>query len=186
MAPLFYLVNTVLTICIYVIILRLWMQYIRVNYYHPCTQFIVKLTQPIIGPLRKIIPSIARIDTATFLVLYLFSLAKLIFILSYAINAPYFHWLYLLYTFYVILHAVGHLIFWLLLIRAILSWISRGQSLIEEFLYQLTEPFIAPVRRFVPPIGNIDLSFMIFMFILIFLNMIAMNLFNPWWGILSL
>jgi len=186
MSPLFYLINTLLTLCIYLVILRVWMQYTRVNYYNPGVQLIIKITQPVIGPLRKIIPSIGKVDTATLLVLYILAVIKFIVIIKmYDNNAPNFNLNYLIRGIYVILHSLGNLIFWLLLARAILSWISKGQSIIEEVLAQLTEPLIAPIRRIVPPVGNIDLSFMIFIFILIILNMVCMSLFSPWWGIIS-
>lgn len=185
MSPLFYIVNTLLMLCLYLVILRVWMQYTRVNYYNPCTQFVIKLTQPVIGPLRKLIPSIGRFDTATFVVLYVLALIKFLAILYFATNASYFHFSYLFYALLVIVHAFGHLIFWILLARAIFSWVSRGQSVVEEVLYQLSEPLIAPIRRIVPPIGNIDLSFMIFVFALIVLNLILMAVFVPWWGIIS-
>ena len=56
--------------------------------------------------------------------------------------------------------------------RAILSWFSRGQFYTDELLAQLTEPLIAPIRRIIPPLGMIDISFMIFVFILMFLNLL--------------
>ena len=83
-----------------------------------------------------------------------------------------------------IVHAAGNLLFWLLLFRAIMSWISRGQSGADELLAQLTEPLIAPIRRIVPPIGMIDISFMIFVFILMFLNMLAFDLVGYLWILL--
>lgn len=186
MAAIFFLIKSILSICLFIIILRLWMQFTRVNYYNPFTQFIIKVTQPIIGPLRKLIPSVGRFDSATLLVLYVIALLKLIYTLTSISSAPYWDWQYLLWAFCVILHSLGNLIFWLLIIRSLLSWISRGQSGLEELLYQLTEPFIAPIRRIIPPIGNIDLSPMIFLFILIFLNMLAMSFFSPLWAILSI
>lgn len=182
MATLFFLVNTLLTIALYIIILRIWMQFVRVNPYNPFTQFIIKVTQPIIGSLRKIIPSIGRIDTASFILLYIIALCKTLFImLSIYANAPKWDFYYLILALATIAHAIGHLIFWMLLIRAILSWISRGQSLAEDLLYQLTEPLVAPVRRIIPPLGMIDLSFMVIVFILIFLNVLGTELFNYFW-----
>lgn len=185
MSTLFYIGNTLLTLCIYLIILRIWMQFVRVNYYNPCTQFIVKLTQPVLGPLRKMVPSIGKIDTASFVVLYLLALIKFIFIVTLVRDDEYFNVTYLFSALLVILNSFGHLIFWILLARAILSWISRGQSLLEEVLAQLSEPLIAPIRRIIPPIGSIDISFMIFVFVLVILNMVCMGVFDSW-GLISL
>ncbi len=185
MTSILFLGKTVLTFCLYVLILRLWMQRVRVNFYNPFTQFIVKITQPIIGPLRKVIPSIGRIDTATWFLLYLFAVIKIIFVLYFNLtNTPIFSIEYLLYAVAAIVHDAGNLLFWLLLFRAILSWVSRGQSGADELLAQLTEPFIAPIRRIVPPLGMIDISFMIFVFILMFLNMLAFDIVGYLWILL--
>ncbi|MDF7667535.1 YggT family protein [Orbaceae bacterium ESL0727] len=187
MTSLFFLGKTLLTVCLYIVILRLWMQRVRVNYYNPFTQLIVRITQPIIGPLRRVIPSIGRFDTATWLVLYLIALLKIIFIFSLGTTAPIWNVDYLLIALLAIVQAVGTLLFWLLLFRAILSWImalSQRPSYADDLLAQLTEPLIAPIRRIIPPIGMIDLSFMVVVFILFFLNMLASEVFGLLWIIL--
>lgn len=185
MASLFFLGKTILTVCLYIIILRLWMQRTRVNFYNPFTQFIVRITQPVIGRLRRVIPSIGRFDTATWIILYLIAVIKIMFVFGYGtINGPFWSIDYLFFAIAAIVHAFGHLLFWLLLFRAILSWISRGQSVADELLDQLTEPLIAPIRRVVPPIGIIDISFMIVVFILIFLNMFAYDILGILWILL--
>lgn len=181
MASIFYIVNTLLTVCIYIFILRMWMQYAKVNFYNPFTQFIVKLTQPLLGPMRKVIPSVGIIDTATVLVIYIICVIKVIFVTSYALKWPVWNNMYLVYGIYAMFHAFGHLLFWLLLIRAIFSWISRGQTIAEDALAQLTEPLVRPIRRVIPPFGNIDLSFMVIVFILIALNLIATDLLGIVW-----
>lgn len=182
MISLIFLGRAIFTISLYVLILRLWMQLARVNFHNPFTQFIVRITQPIIGPMRRVIPSIRRIDTATWLLFYGVALLKIIFIFRFQLlDAPLFTPYYLLFALAAMVHAVGHLIFWLLLFRAILSWVSRGQSITDELLAQLTEPLIAPIRRIIPPIGVIDISFMIFVFILMFLNLLAIDLLGNLW-----
>ncbi|PXZ05985.1 YggT family protein [Gilliamella apicola] len=182
MISLIFLGRAIFTISLYVLILRLWMQLARVNFHNPFTQFIVRITQPIIGPMRRAIPSIRRIDTATWLLFYGVALLKIIFIFRFQLlDAPLFTPYYLLFALAAMVHAFGHLIFWLLLFRAILSWVSRGQSITDELLAQLTEPLIAPIRRIIPPIGVIDISFMIFVFILMFLNLLAIDLLGNLW-----
>ena len=182
MISLIFLGRAIFTISLYVLILRLWMQHARVNFHNPFTQFIIRITQPIIGPMRRVIPSIRRIDTATWMLFYGVALLKIIFISCFQlINAPLFTPYYLLFALAAMVHAIGHLIFWLLLFRAILSWVSRGQSVTDELLAQLTEPLIAPIRRIVPPIGMIDISFMIFVFILMFLNLLAIDFLGNLW-----
>ncbi|MDF7671447.1 YggT family protein [Orbaceae bacterium ESL0721] len=187
MTSLFFLGKTLLTICLYIVILRLWMQMVRVNFYNPFTQFIIRITQPIIGPLRHIIPSVGRFDSATWTVLYIIALIKVIFIFNFVTNASFWNLSYLWIAFLAILQAVGTLLFWLLLFRAILSWVmalNQRPSYADDLLAQLTEPLIAPIRRIIPPIGMIDISFMIVVFILFFLNMFAKDLFGLVWILL--
>lgn len=181
MLSLNYIMTTLLTFGLYIFILRLWMQYIRASFYNPFTQFIVKITQPILAPLKQFLPTIKNVDTSTLLVLYILGMLKLAFIIHFQFNGPIWDSVFLFYAFYPILHAIGHLIFWLLLFRAILSWIERGQSGAEEILAQLTDPLVQPIRRIVPPLGNIDFSFMIVVFILLALNLLATELFGYLW-----
>ena len=61
-----FLVDTLFNLYLMIVILRLWLQMVQADFYNPMSQFIVKATHPIVGPLRRIIPSIGRFDTATF------------------------------------------------------------------------------------------------------------------------
>ena len=65
------------------------------------------------------------------------------------------------------------LLFWVMLIRAILSFISQGHNPLEAVLHQLTEPMLAPIRRVVPPIGGLDLSMLVLIIGLQFLMKLA-------------
>lgn len=164
----------------FVFMLRLWMQYIRVDYYNSFTQNIIKITQPIIGPLRKLIPSIGKIDTATLLIVILLSGLKIYFIVGWIGN------IYFLVVFLTVIATFGKLIFWILIIRAIMSWVSPGYNSFSIVLAQLTEPLITPIRKIIPPLGMIDISFMIFIFGLYFLNSLAFNWFGNVWAIAML
>lgn len=188
MSLIFFIVNTVLSLAVYLFLIRLWMQYAGVNFYNPLAQFVVKFTQPIIAPLRKVIAPIGRIDMATVIILYLVATIKLLAILYFKGFHIYFsveYWPCFIYSPLVVLYSFGYLTFWFLFIRAILSWISHGQSQLDIVLYQLTEPLVTPIRRYVPPIGSIDISFMIFMFVLTLLNIVFSNIFGLWWAIVA-
>lgn len=65
MNSLSFLINTLFDLYIMVVILRIWLQAARADFYNPFSQFIVKATQPVVGPLRRVIPSIGSIDLAT-------------------------------------------------------------------------------------------------------------------------
>jgi YggT family protein len=74
-----------------------------------------------------------------------------------------------------ILTAVSSLLsmlFWVLVIRAILSWFSQGYNPVEAMLHQITEPLLAPVRKILPPIGGLDLSVLVVIIGLQFLRIL--------------
>ena len=71
----------------------------------------------------------------------------------------------------VTLKTIGLLIFWVLLVMAIMSWVSQGRSPIEYVLIQLADPLLRPIRRLLPAMGGIDFSPMILVLLLYVINM---------------
>ncbi|MCG6200771.1 YggT family protein [Psychromonas antarctica] len=170
-----FLVNTLFDLYLMVVLLRVWLQVARADFYNPFSQFIIKATQPIVAPLRKLIPSLGGWDTAT--ILFAFAVAclkvvSLILIAGASLNPM----VILISGLVILLTAVFKLIFWVLILRAILSWVSRGQNPIEAVMIQLTEPLLAPVRRFIPPMGGLDLSMVVVLIGLQFLEMLVNDL----------
>lgn len=76
MNSLSFLINTLFDLYIMVVILRIWLQAARADFYNPFSQFIVKATQPVVGPLRRVIPSIGSIDLATIVFAYVLCVLK--------------------------------------------------------------------------------------------------------------
>ena len=164
-----FLINTLFDLYIMVILLRVWLQVARADFYNPFSQFIVKATQPVVKPLRRFIPSIGGWDTAT--IIFAFAVACLkVFLLVLMAGAALSPIALLSYSLIVLVTAVFKLMFWVLILRAILSWVSRGQNPIEAVMIQLTEPLMAPVRRFIPPLGGLDLSMIVVLIGLQFLE----------------
>uniref|UniRef100_UPI00241BEAEB YggT family protein n=2 Tax=Idiomarinaceae TaxID=267893 RepID=UPI00241BEAEB len=64
------------------------------------------------------------------------------------------------------------MLFWVLIIRAILSWFSQGYNPVEAMLHQITEPLLAPLRKVIPPIGGLDLSVLVVIIALQFLRIL--------------
>nr|WP_136250372.1 YggT family protein [Ningiella ruwaisensis] len=144
-----------------IILVRMWLQLARADFYNPASQFVVKATQPVVGPLRRFIPALGQLDTATLLFAYVMAVLKII-TLSFMITGGIPGFLSLLVPGVIVL--IGHIfdvVFYILIIRAILSWVSQGGNPIEMVMYQLTEPLLAPIRRIIPPMGGLDLSILI-------------------------
>ncbi|WP_305464621.1 YggT family protein [Photobacterium leiognathi] len=170
MNPFVYLVQTSFDLYIMVVLLRVWLQWSRADFYNPFSQFIVKATQPIVAPLRRVIPSIGSLDMATVLFAYVLCVAKFLIIISISSGGVIFEPSFLFLGLLALLKAAGSLLFWVLLIRAILSWVSQGRSPMEYVMYQLTEPLMAPVRRILPAMGGLDLSILVIFIALQFAN----------------
>lgn len=153
-----------------ILLLRAWMQYSRCDFYNPFSQFIVKLTQPVIKPLRYIIPSAGAIDFATLFLAWLLSTIKFPLILLSHKDVPTFSVWYPLLGLLLFLNAAGSLLFWVIIARSIVSWVSQGTSAIDHILMRLTEPLMAPVRRYLPALGGLDFSGMVIVIALYFLE----------------
>ena len=170
-----FLINTLFDLYLMVVLLRVWLQVARADFYNPFSQFIVKATQPVIAPLRRFIPSLGGWDTAT--IVFAFIVAGLkITILSLIMGAPLNLIILLISAAMILITATFKLLFWVLIIRAILSWVSRGHNPIEAVMIQLTEPLLAPVRRFIPPLGGLDLSMIVVLVGLQFLEILVNDL----------
>jgi YggT family protein len=76
----------------------------------------------------------------------------------------------------VVITAVFKLIFWVLILRAILSWVSRGNNPIEAVMIQLSEPLLSPVRRVIPPMGGLDFSMIVVLIALQFVEYLTSDL----------
>lgn len=171
-----FLVDTLFSLYLMVVILRLWLQMVQADFYNPLSQFIVKATHPIVGPLRRVIPSIGRFDTATFVLAVVVCALKIV-TLALMFDGNLNPLGVLILSVIGVVKETLSLLFWVLLLRAILSWVSQGRSPIDYVLYQLTEPFLAPIRKVLPPLGGLDLSVLVAIIALQFLQLLLQDLF---------
>lgn len=152
------LINFAFGALVALVVLRILLQWVRANFYNPVCQFLYKVTNPVLMPLRKLIPSWRNIDIAAILLAWLLSGIKLALlyvlagqglgILGLAVMA-----LADLADFVLMLY-LG-----LILVRVLLSFISVERSNpIVPLIYQLTEPVLSPLRRALPSFGGLDLS----------------------------
>ena len=153
-----YLISTLTDLYVAAILLRLLLQWVRADFYNPLSQFLVKITNPVLVPARRIIPSVGKLDTASVVVMLLLELAQLAIIS--VLNPSGFGVQFLL------LFAIKKLVFTLLMTyfvliiaRVIISWIAnQSRHPLIPLIYQLTEPVLRPISRLIPALGGIDLS----------------------------
>jgi len=167
MKTLTFLLSTVIELYTMVLLLRVWMQWARCDFYNPFSQFVVKITQPIIGPLRRVIPPMGPIDSASLLVALVLCFIKDIVLFMVVSFQP----IIWIAAVLILLKTIGLLIFWVLLLMAIMSWVSQGRSPVEFALIQLADPLLRPIRNLLPSMGGIDFSPMILVLLLYVANM---------------
>lgn len=153
-----YLIGTLIDLYVVAVLLRLLLQWVRADFYNPVCQFLVRITNPLVVPLRRAIPSIGRLDTAS-VVLMLALEAAGVWVIT-RITPIVMAWPHILaYTLTKLAVTVLMTYFVLIIAAVVMSWIgARARHPIIPLLYQLTEPVMRPFRKLIPPISGIDLS----------------------------
>jgi YggT family protein len=179
MSSSYFLIDTLFNLYLMVVILRLWLQYVRADFYNPFSQFVVKATQPVIAPLRRVIPALGKFDTATFVLALMVAVAKIGLISVLFSNGAFNPVAVLIIGSITLLKEFLSLVFWMLILRAILSWVSQGGNPFELVIAQLTEPLLAPIRKIIPPFGGLDLSVLIAIIALQFIQLLLQDFIGP-------
>ena len=155
-----YILQTLGQLYLLVALLRFVLQLVRADFYNPLSQFTVKVTQPILAPLRRVIPSVAGIDLAglVFVLLLQFLLMTILVALA---GLPVFDMLHYILAWSLI--AVAGLFlkifFFALIISVILSWVApRSNNPGAQLINQICEPMLAPIRNILPNLGGLDIS----------------------------
>lgn len=170
-----YLAQTVLTLALIAVLLRFLLQVVRADFYNPISQFLVRLTNPLVLPLRRIVPGLGGLDLSCLLLALLLQLAAIVLLLvlnGASLPNPA---LLLAWSALGLVGLVVNIYFFALLAMIIASWVaptSRHPALL--LLFQLTEPVMAPFRRMLPNMGGLDFS-PILVFILINIVQIALR-----------
>jgi len=155
---LIYLVGTLTDLYVAAILLRLLLQWVGADFYNPLSQFLVKVTNPVLIPARRVVPSIGRLDTASVVIMLLLELIQLV-IISLISQADYGFQFLLLFAIKKLLMTLLMTYFVLIIARVLVSWIAnQSRHPLIPLIYQLTEPVLRPFNRLIPPIGGIDLA----------------------------
>ena len=145
-------------------LLRLYMQYQRIPFGNPVGSFIFALTDWLVLPLRKVLPAIRRVDTASLVGVYLVELAQFALLWLVAGRSGGLELLPLLAVFGVARLVISGLT-GLVIVYAILSWVQTD-SPIADVIDRICAPLLRPWRKLVPLVGGIDLSPLVFLVVL--------------------
>mgnify|MGYP001351301817 CR=1 FL=1 len=154
-----YVVQTLGSLYLLIVLLRFILQLVRADFYNPLSQFIVRATQPLLRPMRRVIPGFAGVDVASLILAVLVQLvilALIIKLMGYALPQV----LQLLVWSLVGVTALFlKIFFFALIISVILSWVApHSHNPAALLVTQICEPVLAPFRRFLPAMGGLDLS----------------------------
>ncbi|HEC19217.1 MAG TPA: YggT family protein [Gammaproteobacteria bacterium] len=153
-----FLVQTLFGLYIGAVMLRYLLGVVRADFYNPISQFLVKITNPPLVPLRRIIPSLGGIDLASLILLLALQVLELLAVGL--ITGLSFHPAGLMVLSVAeLLGLLFQIYFFTILIQVVLSWVSPGgYNPAVSLLYSLNEPLLGRARRILPPIHGFDLS----------------------------
>ncbi|MFV8784087.1 YggT family protein [Microbulbifer sp. SA54] len=162
-----FILATLGILFLFAVLLRFMLQLARADFYNPISQGIVKVTNPLLRPLRKLIPGLFGLDMASLVLALLVGWAMIMgagMLAGVGLLNPLAALLWSLIGCTMTLIAI---LFVGMLISIVVSWVAPHSSHPALMLLrQLLEPLYAPVRKIIPPLGVIDIS-PIFIFILL-------------------
>ena len=159
MDALIYLLETLLSLCLIAVLLRLLLQWSRADFRNPLARSIVHITNPIIVPLRRLLPAIGRLDTASCVAVIVFAVLEVAIrpLLSGFGALPPLLWAQ--FTAIEILRTTLWTYFFAILMYSMLSLVAPGTySPAQGLLVSLCEPLLRPIRRVIPALGGLDFS----------------------------
>lgn len=174
-----YLVQTALGLYLLIMLMRFLIQLMLADFYNPICQFLVRATNPLVLPVRRVLPAQGRFDPASLLLAVFIQLLAIYILLWISIDTSRYTLppvsMILAWSVVSVIGLIVKIYFFALLGMIILSWVAPGTSNPAAYLmYQLTEPVMAPFRKMLPSMGGIDFS-PILVFILINIIEIALR-----------
>ena len=177
-----FLVELSFDIFILALILRYLFTVVRIDSFNPLSGLIIKITDPLLKPLRRTIPSYLGVDWPLVLVLFVLQAIEITLVTLVATGGiPALAGLAIL-TIANLLRMVLYIYLFIILIQVIISWINpNAYSLITKIMQQISTPILNPARKLLPSAGGIDFSPLI---ILVIINLLMILVVSPLldWG----
>ncbi|MGP8033782.1 MAG: YggT family protein [Steroidobacteraceae bacterium] len=154
-----YILDALLSLALFVVMARLLLQLTRADFRNPLAQAIVQLTNPLIVPMRRVLPPIGKVDTASVVAVLVVAAVDVatVSVLHGAGWPEPIIWLDALLL--ELVHMLLSIYLYAIILYALLSMIAPGgYSPLQSMLTSLCEPVLRPIRRIIPPIAGLDLS----------------------------
>ena len=152
-----FLLQFIVGLIIFALMLRFLLRATYADWNHPIVQFVAKVTNPLCAPLNQALPAKGRWDWSaiiTAIIIQALFVIAIGFLTDRSFGVPFI----VLASSTEIVNQLLDMMFWLIIIQAVLSWISPGNNPNTVIFDQLTQPILAPFRRLIPPMGGIDLT----------------------------
>ena len=167
------MIQTLGGLYIMAVLIRFLLQLVRADFYNPISQAIVKITSPLLNPLRKIIPGYGGVDMASLVLALVLQILLLyaLFMMAGASPAQLPFAAILIRSLVELGLELLNIYMYSLIIIAIASWVaphSHNPGLM--LLYQITEPLTSRIRRVIPSVGGLDFSLMVVVIIIVVLK----------------
>ena len=175
-----FLIQTLFGFYILAVMLRFLLQCVRADFYNPLVQFLVRITNPPLLPLRRIVPGYRGLDLAAVVLAFLLQLIEVVLLNALSIQPIGFGGL-LLVAVLELIKLLINIYLWGVIIQAVLSWFNPDPyHPAARVLAQLTAPVLRPARRLLPPISGVDLSPMLVVITLIFISLLLQDFVSLW------
>ncbi|WP_028485863.1 YggT family protein [Thiomicrorhabdus chilensis] len=152
-----FLFQFLIGLVIFVLMLRFLMRVAHVDWRNPIVHFVAKVTNPLCAPANKVLPSRGRWDWAA-IVTALVIQGLFVWVIGLLTERDFGVAAIVLASTTEIMNQLLDMMFWLIIIQVILSWVSPGYNPNTEIFNQLTRPILTPFQRLIPPISGLDLS----------------------------
>lgn len=172
--PIEFLINVIFSFYILAVMVRFLMQLTRADFRNPLAQALVKITNPPLIPLRRVLPGVGGIDVASIVLMLALQLLSLVLVGLLKGGTIPIVALTVLSCAY-LLDLLINVFIYSILILVVVSWINPGSyNPVLGMLQTMTEPVMRPARRLIKPIGGLDLSPMVAMVLLYLIRMLVL------------
>jgi YggT family protein len=155
---LYFIIKSLAQLYLLVLLLRFWLPMLRADFRNPLAQGILRFTSPLVVPVRRFLPSVGRLDTATVLVTFVIQYLVILVLLAIA-RHPATTVPIMLTALLELMTLSLNMFFFVVVIRIILSWVApHTHNYATALLSTLAEPVLRPFRRIIPPVGGLDIS----------------------------
>ena len=159
-----FIVDTIFSLFVYLLLARFHFQWLRVPFRNPIGEFLLACTNWLVVPVRRIVPGLAGLDFATLLLAWLVRALGLWVVAAIAGASPHIAAILAVAAVDLLRFSI-HILIFAIFLQVVFSWINPDAPM-APFFDVITRPFLRPLRRFIPPIGRVDLTPLVLLLVL--------------------